>query len=692
MQASTERPRFRQDLVAEPIEDGASRFIDVMDPDSGTLFRFFEVEYALACAMDGQRDAGGIVKWADEELGLKTSVKEVGTVIATLGDLGYLERGAEAAAAAAAPTKRPTPAGGINLEKGVVHGTARPATPTPPVELGQAGTQPTRKEELPRAPELELGAPGPAAAGAARAGGKAADIALGAPGRSPNVDVDLAADVPLSPAAVKEAVRQSQVMKAVDVPPELAAELEKPAAKASVPATKAEAKPAAKAEAPAAKAEAKPAAKAEAKAAAKAEAKPAAKEASPPEAAAERHPRADSKVPVAPARGVSPVLIALLVLAILAAGGYALWKFVINKQPATESNVKVVEPPPQPEPPPPPPAETAKLAAAQPAAVEVKPSAAGKLASIVAADTAVKEGDPIARLDGYKPSEAQVASAEKALARAKDAVAAAEHDRDAAQTAGNKNGVASAEKKIEAAQKSVTEQEAKLAAANASLDKFVIKAPLAGTVSPVAKAKAKVSPTDVIATLTPEPTLTATFTSAGSVAAGTHVLLAIANSDQKLACTVAESGGDGAKIACAKDAAPEGTEVTYAGVDPNAAAPSTDESAPGEVPPADDPNAGSDGAPGPDEAQPEDTQPDEGADDTGDAKPEKKAEKKVPARRPRPRPRPRPTPKAEPEAAAADKPAPGSGSAEKPAAGSDKPAEPAAPAPAPAPGSGSAML
>src|SRR5688572_24226688 len=100
MQAATDRPRFRQDLVAEALEDNAMRFIDVMDPDSGTLFRFFEIEYSLACAMDGQRDVAGIVKWADEELGLKTSAKEVSRVISTLGDLGYLERGAAALAAA----------------------------------------------------------------------------------------------------------------------------------------------------------------------------------------------------------------------------------------------------------------------------------------------------------------------------------------------------------------------------------------------------------------------------------------------------------------------------------------------------------------------------------------------------------------------------------------------------------------
>ena len=35
---ATDRPRFKQELVAEPIEDGGARFIDLMDPDSGNIF------------------------------------------------------------------------------------------------------------------------------------------------------------------------------------------------------------------------------------------------------------------------------------------------------------------------------------------------------------------------------------------------------------------------------------------------------------------------------------------------------------------------------------------------------------------------------------------------------------------------------------------------------------------------------
>src|ERR1700742_1952436 len=109
--ATIQRPRFKQELVAEPLEDTTGRYVDLMDPDSGNVYRFYEVEYALACAMDGERDVAGIVRWgteelgvtasardvagivrwASEELGVTPSAREVETVIATLGDLGYLD-------------------------------------------------------------------------------------------------------------------------------------------------------------------------------------------------------------------------------------------------------------------------------------------------------------------------------------------------------------------------------------------------------------------------------------------------------------------------------------------------------------------------------------------------------------------------------------------------------------------------
>src|SRR5438270_81599 len=99
MTGATDRPRFRQDLLAELIEEHGKRFIDVADPDNGTCYRFYEVEYSLACAMDGERDVPGILRWAQEELGLSAKPDEVKSVIETLGSLGFIDDSAAQPAA-----------------------------------------------------------------------------------------------------------------------------------------------------------------------------------------------------------------------------------------------------------------------------------------------------------------------------------------------------------------------------------------------------------------------------------------------------------------------------------------------------------------------------------------------------------------------------------------------------------------
>nr|MBA3820359.1 hypothetical protein [Deltaproteobacteria bacterium] len=228
MQAAFERPRFRQDLVAEPIEDQGGTFIDVMDPDSGNVFRFYEVEFSIACAMDGERDAAGIVQWAKEELGLTPSLGEVRSVIATLGELGYLapvDQASAAREAAAGASK----AASRELAPGIVVGTPARKPDAIDVELGSAGTPPQAAgAALAKAPDFDLGAPGaPVAAKPSRAA--AEDVALGAPGRvadassKADVSLDLADHAPVRADDVKEAVRQSKVMAAVELPKELVA-------------------------------------------------------------------------------------------------------------------------------------------------------------------------------------------------------------------------------------------------------------------------------------------------------------------------------------------------------------------------------------------------------------------------------------------------------------------------------------
>ncbi len=101
-----DRPKFRTDLVAQAVEHDGVPFVDVTDPASETSFRFYEVEYSIACAMDGSRDVHALVEWARLELGVETSSEELAAVVGTLATLGYLDA-ADAADAADADDESP---------------------------------------------------------------------------------------------------------------------------------------------------------------------------------------------------------------------------------------------------------------------------------------------------------------------------------------------------------------------------------------------------------------------------------------------------------------------------------------------------------------------------------------------------------------------------------------------------------
>ena len=105
----------------------------------------------------------------------------------------------------------------------------------------------------------------------------------------------------------------------------------------------------------------------------------------------------------------------------------------------------------------------------------------------MANDSSVKAGEPLARLVGYKPLETEIAALQKEIAKAKADLEKATKDRDAAQTAGNKAGITTAENKVALHTKTVGDREGKLATKAAALDKFLIKAPADGKVTVVAK-------------------------------------------------------------------------------------------------------------------------------------------------------------------------------------------------------------
>ena len=581
-----DRPRFRQDLVAEPIEDGGTRFIDVMDPDSGNVYRFFEVEYSLACAMDGERDVPGIIQWSKDELGLVPSSKEVQTVIATLGELGYLD-------------KAGAPAVDELLQPGVVVGQKRVHTPAPDVELGHAGTnasapaKPMPVSNIELAPGVAVGRP---AASAKPAGG---DIALGSPGRS-DVSTDLADSVGIGVEDVKAAVRASQVMKAVDVPPELAAALEEPKTVKEAPRARNTPPPMPVVKVPDAKSATGPKANIPAKAE---PAKPvesakpveAAKPAKPAEAAkpaidvkaaaaeAKSATAVEAKRPVtappAPAQQASRPLIVVLVIVVLAAIGFLVYtKLVKSSEPPAEPAPPAHPAEIKPTPPPAPPAvESEKLATSPEQTSEIKPTANGQIETLVP-NGAVKAGAVIATFAGAKPLQTEVAALTKDVEkRLPSEIDQVQKDIDAATSA---NQRASAQARLADRQKSLADKQTKLAAKQADLDKVQLKAPTDGAIEARAKVGAKVTANDVVFALTRPAVRTVKFSKADGATAGARVLLTAKADGKSISCIVTSVEPDATEIECPADQAATGADVTYTGLDTSAPADTGSASAP----------------------------------------------------------------------------------------------------------------
>jgi hypothetical protein len=391
--AASSRPRFRTDLVAEPIDEDGQRYIDVIDPDNGNAFRFYEVEYSIACAMDGERDVRGLADWAREELGITPSSDEIANVVATLGDLGYLEAAGRpmfgddlvqkgVVAPPPVPVRAPAVelgAGGLTAGWNVPTTAERAAVSGDDLELGRAGGRVTAT-----GPALESMDVGLGAAGAAAPAGEVIEFDAPTPPpyndepqaslrRTTSVDdeegpthlpqphagdfdddevsVDLSEHLAIRPDDVKEAVRASQVMKAVDVPPELLAQLGEreqqiahaaEAAKATARAAQNTPVPSPQRNTPVVPMEAQPEFAPFGETRQPVELpQPIAVGKSKPVRVADAARAADvaarlaeaTKGPVeAPERpGTSPVLIVLLIIVILGAGAFFVWKYVLDK-------------------------------------------------------------------------------------------------------------------------------------------------------------------------------------------------------------------------------------------------------------------------------------------------------------------------------------------------------------------------
>jgi hypothetical protein len=87
---SLEKPRFRRDLEAFPVEAEGQSYVEVRDPDTGGSFRFYDFEYRVALAFDGLA-MDSVVPWVKMSTGLELQVDQLLAFAARLDEMGFLE-------------------------------------------------------------------------------------------------------------------------------------------------------------------------------------------------------------------------------------------------------------------------------------------------------------------------------------------------------------------------------------------------------------------------------------------------------------------------------------------------------------------------------------------------------------------------------------------------------------------------
>lgn len=502
-----QRPRFRTDLVSKPVEENGQRFVDVTDPDSGKTFRFYEVEYAVACAMNGARNVGDLVDWARAELGLEPSPSELETVISTLGDLGYLANGANLDVddlALGSPGRSPMDSGPA----------ARPAAEE--FELGVAGRSPMGGPPKPEGPQpaaLELGAAG---------------VSGGAP--PPAFDLDSKPPQPASPEPqpaaadlsvnlgehlsigtddVKEAVRQSKIMEAVPMPADVMNEMEAPREPQKPPpgATPIELP----GRAP-----------------------------MPPE----RQARQSAPPPPSPRQGSNLTIILLIALLVVAVGLAAYYFFVYAKNDDTEGTkrprgannnapAEVAKPAP---------AVVSMLKAGEVTETKLVAPKDGKLSWLEAAGTEVSAGAIVAKYGGFEKVADKLTEAVKSRDRYKGKLEKAT-ERD------DKKAMAKAAANVERKNGDIAELQEEA-------QQYVVKAPQAGVVSPMLEANESVKAGQELLKLavTTGPSASFEVSDASKHEVGDKVEIA-AKSDPSLTavCDVAKVAGNQVSITCPTD-------------------------------------------------------------------------------------------------------------------------------------------
>ena len=89
-------PRFRKDLEAATVESDGVAYVEVCDRKAGKEFRLYELEYAVAVALDG-RALSDVAASLRDNAGMELSVEQLEAFAQQLEELGFLEPSAAAA-------------------------------------------------------------------------------------------------------------------------------------------------------------------------------------------------------------------------------------------------------------------------------------------------------------------------------------------------------------------------------------------------------------------------------------------------------------------------------------------------------------------------------------------------------------------------------------------------------------------
>ncbi|ACY19329.1 hypothetical protein [Haliangium ochraceum] len=603
MDTAQSRPRFRSDLVAKPFDDAGQRFVDVTDPDSGKTFRFYEVEYSIACAMDGRRDLAGLSEWAQVELGLEPSPDELSTVIATLDDLGYLQT-QDAGRAAAQGGEGGFDLGFAGSSDETYEDESLTAGDDDEFELGSPGKSPLDNgdEERLDAPEITLGVSGNESI---RPGGsefppisdsddeiptvikqtprRAPTAELGAPPEAPpeetaiqpvlrpvarerldddgptnipppatdfdeEVSVDLTDHMRIGAADVQEAVRQSKVIPAVNVPgitgPDVAddedddspATTEREPIKTPPPMAAARPATAPPTELPDT---------------------PAPVTAKPLEDS-DKLFRAGSDGIAEPPRSRAGLVILLLLLVLVAgaAAAYFFWYVPMEEAKARAAQEAAAaeaaaEAEPEPEPEPEPPSATMASVAVEPVTVEAAEE--GEIEVILEAGSEVEENAIVVRFDGFQRAQRQVEANENDIERYQKRVADSEEALKAAEAEGDENAVKRHARDMEREQGKIEARQASIAEAMEEMAPFLLRAPVAGVVQTERASGDKVAAGDTVFGIELPPRLEAVFTveNGEPPAEATEVTLAAKDDAQKtMRCAATKVDGQEVTVTC----------------------------------------------------------------------------------------------------------------------------------------------